>query len=169
MSLNYRIEEFHFHAGPKHGEEWNDDCLSTSITIPPPDNISGTFYLKVLSIDGFLDLYSLRHTKFNLDFLPSTTHVYSANQVVKMPSESFMTVPSLYHEKMKGKRDISLEISRAFTQPSPNHHIRYEEEIEGGACMIYKRVSKHSHGEDTTLQKNYSVDHIDESKGLFSE
>ena len=148
MSLDYRMEEYPVIAKALQGEEQNGECTPT--TMPRPAQLSGTFYLKLLGVEGLLDLNTLRQSRLDLDSLTSPSRTYSAGQMAKVPAKNFMTLPNPNHREREREKEKAV--------------VSTEEEA-GGANTWYKRGSKHGRSKNTALQKQLSLDHIDEPNG----
>jgi len=146
MSLENRLEEFPNLAEAIKDQEQNGEGIPP--VLPRPTPLTGTLYLKLLGVEGLLDIHNLRMISGN-DLQPmSPPRTYSGSAILKNTAR-FMTLPTPSH------RDREREKER-------------EREEEGGlSCSTgsalhwpTRKGSRHVKSKATTLQKQHSLDHI---------
>lgn len=146
MSLENRLEEFPNLAEAIKDQEQNGEGIPP--VLPRPTPLTGTLYLKLLGVEGLLDIHNLRMISGN-DLQPmSPPRTYSGSAILKNTAR-FMTLPTPSH------RDREREKER-------------EREEEGGLSSSTgstlhwptRKGSRHVKSKATTLQKQHSLDHI---------
>ena len=151
MSLENRLEEFPKLAESIQGEEDNGDQVPP--ILPRPAQLTGTFYIKLLGVEGLLDLYTLRQLTSDVDSSKgnSPPRAFSARN-----AKHFMTLPTPNHREKEREKEKEKERERSMTT---------EEEVLGGSGTWYRKGSKHLKNKNAALQKQHSLDHIDEPSG----
>ena len=153
MSLENRIEEYPMIAKALQGVEPNGETIATPTTLPRPAQLTGTFYLKLLGVEGLLDLYHLHMADLDLNSSASSIppRTYSAGHVVKNNSRNFMTLPNPHQREREKEREKDRERTGTATDD------------DGGVVNTwYKRGSKHVRFKNAALQKQHSLEHIDD-------
>ena len=176
MSVDHRIEGYSFLD--KAMQEKMDDKmrLANPVTMASPAAVSGTFYLKLLGVEGIIDRKTLHQFKLN--------QTISAGLIDEVQSKISMNHLSLDHEE-KGHK-VEREQDEAGAVSVQNLH--YQEcdrksrkmiEVKGvsaesqrdvdaeRAHISYEKEEKHSHRKKTTPKKKNKMDHIDDDNGMF--
>ena len=130
-----------FYAGVQNGDA---APTPTPTTLPRPAQLSGTFYLKLLGVEGLIDLYSLRQANLEMDVKSPPPRTYSASSASKNSTRNFMTLPNPHHRERD--RDRDRERAAMATE-------------DDGVPRYTRRGSK---GRKNNLQKQHSLDHIDD-------
>lgn len=150
MSMENRLEEFPQFAKTGQTDEQGEDQAPP--ILPRPAQLTGTFYLKLLGVEGLLDLYTLRQMTSDLES-NSPPRTWSFGQV--RSTSRFMTLPNPNREKRGGGGE---EKERAVTA---------EDDLvssTGANSLKKRRDSKHGRSnKNTSLSKQYSLDHIDQA------
>lgn len=142
LSLDNRLDEFP-HLAEQNGE--------VPPIMPRSAQLTGTFYLKLLGVEGLLDFATIRATTTNdNDIQPcSPPRTYSASHIVR----NFMTLPT------PNRRDNAEKAAAAAAASS-------EEDPGLGGSMTWgiRRGSRHGRSKQqaTALTKQHSLDHIDD-------
>ena len=139
LSLDNRLDEFP-HLAEQNGE--------VPPIMPRSAQLTGTFYLKLLGVEGLLDFATIKATMTNDNDIPpcSPPRTYSASHIVR----NFMTLPT------PSRRENAEKASAAAAASS--------EEDPGlvGSMTWIRRGSKHGRSKQTALTKQHSLDHIDD-------
>ncbi len=160
ISRDNRIEEFPNLAKTFEGETNGDHAPPI---LPRPAQLTGTFYLKLHGVEGLLDLYTLRQAAMDVDSNQGNmVRAYSTSQTVKNTARNFMTLPNPKHGDKEREREKEREKERAMAS---------DDEISGpggsggsgGTNTWYRRGSKHGRNKNTAMQKQHSLDHIDDA------
>lgn len=143
MSLENRMEEF-----PSLAKEEQNGDLGRPV-LPRPAQLTGTFYLKLLGVEGLLDIYTLRQSS-ELDKSSSPPRTFSIGHMNKNNTRNFMTLPNPHHRDRDRDKEKGMVTS--------------DEEGVGGSSTNtwYRRGSKHGRSK-ASLQKQHSLDHIDDA------
>ncbi len=154
VSLENRLEEFPEYSKP----EQNGDPFPAMMRRPEP--ITGTFYLKLLGVEGLLDITSLRSLPES-EATGTPPRSNSASHVIRNTARNFMTLPTPNHrqrELEREQRETGAEDDGALTGGSGG----------GSHNTWYRRGSKHGRSKQSAsnLQKQRSLDHITDE---FSE
>ena len=151
ISLENRLEEF-----PRFIKVDEQNGETTPTILPRPAQLTGTLYLKLLGVEGLLDLSMLRAAVFDTD-LPahSPSRTYSASHIVKNTARNFMTLPTPSHRDREREREKERDKS--------------DEEISSGSSAAKRRGSKHIRNKQSasSLQKQNSLDNIDISTSEY--
>ena len=157
LSLDYRLDEYP-HLAEQNGE------VSIPPVMPKPAQLTGTFYLKLLGVEGLLDFATIRATTmFNdNDLQPcSPPRTYSASHIVR----NFMTLPTPSRRENAEKAAAAAAASSE-EDPGPGGS-------SGSGTMTWgiRRGSRHGKSKQaaSALTKQHSLDHIDDpSSELWS-
>ena len=143
LSLDNRLEEFP-HLAEQNGE--------VPPLMPRSAQLTGTFYLKLLGVEGLLDFATIRAaTAFDNDLQPcSPPRTYSASHIVR----NFMTLPT------PSRRDAAEKVAAA-SSASSEDDLGYGGSGSGSMTWM-RRGSKHGRSKQAALTKQHSLDHIDE-------
>ncbi len=149
VSLENRLEEFPEFAKP----EQNGDSYQPMMRRPEP--ITGTFYLKLLGVEGLLDITSLRSLPES-EATGTPPRSNSASHVIRNTARNFMTLPTPSHRQKELDRERerekeTAEDDGALTGSGSSSHNTW-----------YRRGSKHGRSKQSAsnLQKQHSLDHI---------
>ncbi len=147
LSLENRLEEFPEFAKPR---EQNGDSYPPMMRRPEP--ITGTFYLKLLGVEGLLDFASLRSLPES-DPPCTPPRSNSASHVVRNTARNFMTLPTPSHRQreLEREREVAEDDGALGGSGSGGSHNTW-----------YRRGSKHGRSKQSAsnLQKQRSLDHI---------
>ena len=139
LSLDNRLDDFP-HLAEQNGE--------VPPIMPRSAQLTGTFYLKLLGVEGLLDFATIKATMTNDNDIPpcSPPRTYSASHIVR----NFMTLPTPSRRKNAEKASAAAAAS--------------SEEDTGlvGSMTWIRRGSKHGRSKQTALTKQHSLDHIDD-------
>nr|CAA73558.1 Protein kinase C-related kinase (PRKSD) [Suberites domuncula] len=152
LSLEHRLEEFPQLAKAIKGQEQNGDSMPPMM--PRPAQLTGTFYLKLLGVEGLLDFTTLRGLPES-DLQPCTPpRSNSTSHVVKNTARNFMTLPTPSHREREREREAVEEDGGLGSSGSTN--------------TWYRRGSKHGRSKQSAsnLTKQHSLDHIADDCGF---
>ncbi len=146
LSLANRLEEFPEFA--KTGEQ-NGESYPPMMRRPEP--ITGTFYLKLLGVEGLLDFASLRSLPES-DPPCTPPRSNSTSHVVRNTARNFMTLPNPSHRQreLEREREAAEDDGALGSSGGASHN------------TWYRRGSKHGRSKQSAsnLQKQRSLDHI---------
>ena len=97
ISLDNRLEEFPHLAEPAKVNEENKDCPPL---LPRPNQMTGTLYVKVLGVEGLMDLQALREADSSQlgGDSPSQGRSYSVGPSSRLGAPGkYMTLPNPHH------------------------------------------------------------------------
>ena len=150
LSLDNRLDEFPYLA-EQNGE------VSVPPVMPKPAQLTGTFYLKLLGVEGLLDFATIRATinTIDNDLQPcSPPRTYSASHIVR----NFMTLPTPSRRENAEKAAAAAAASSE-EDPGPGGS-------SGSGSMTWgiRRGSRHGRSKQAAaaLTKQHSLDHIDD-------
>ena len=153
LSLDNRLDEFP-HLAEQNGE------VNTPPVMPRSAQLTGTFYLKLLGVEGLLDFATIRATATNdiNDIQPcSPPRTYSASHIVR----NFMTLPTPSRRESAEKAAASAAAS-SFDDDS---NIGGGGSGGSGSMTWIRRGSRHNRNKQAAaaaLTKQHSLDHIDD-------
>ena len=145
LSLENRLDEFPELAKAIKGEEQNGDSIPPMMRRPEP--ITGTFYLKLLGVEGLLDFSALRSLPESEAQPCTPPRSNSTSHVVRNTARNFMTLPTPSHRDREREREMVEDDSVVGS---------------GGGGTWYRRGSKHARNKQSasSLHKQHSLDHI---------
>ena len=150
ISLENRLEEFPQVAEQIRDQEQNGGT-GTPTLLPRPNQVSGVLYVKLLGMEGTLDLQTLRTASAADVYVPySSPRTFSTGNVILSSARNFMTLPTPSHRDREKEREREREkdddLSSSYTTSS--------------LLRPARKGSKHIKSKATTLQKQHSLDHI---------
>ena len=173
MSLADIIKEYPLVSENIKGKEPNLEYSAISVTMPQKAQLSGILYLKLLGVDGLLDLNSLHYSNMNPESHVSPSHKSYSGEKIEVPAKKFIISPK--------QRKMEEEKTEGVILPSLKHHenvISREKEIESfksvtemdtvGGAHMYKRENMYRYMNKTPLLKKHSLDQMDEHNGMFN-
>lgn len=131
-----------------YGGEQNGGVAPPITTLPRPAQLSGTFYLKLLGVEGLIDLHTLRQANLEMDVKSPPPRTYSASSMSKNSTRNFMTLPNPHRDKNKD-RDRGENMT--------------DDEVPSRQGRRGSKAKKNS------LSKQHSLDHIDDVAGKNEE
>lgn len=158
LSLDNRLEEFPQLAEAIKEEEQNGDTAPP--ILPRPAQLTGTLYLKLLGVEGLLDIQLLRVQNGEGGAQSTPPRTYSTGTILSS-ARNFMTLPTpSRHEREKAKEK---EKARELAKQEPEKD--KDEELGGSypSSSLHwpRRGSRHGRSKATTmLQKQHSLDNI---------
>ena len=160
MSLENRLDEF-----PDLAVAVKSDNQNGEVRTPPSHTraapITGTLYLKLLGVEGLLELGYLRAISSG-DYPSSPPRSMSTSAVSKNQARNFMTLPTPTHrdrERQREEREREREKEEDALTSSGSY---------GGGGTWYRRGSRHGKSKATALQKQHSLEHIDDASSEHS-
>ena len=153
MSLENRLEEFPNLADALKDQEQNGEGIPP--VFPRPTPLTGTLYIKLLGVEGLLDIHTLRMISGN-DLQPmSPPRTYSGTAILKNTAR-FMTLPTPSHRDREREKEKEREREdegglSSSTGPGSGSSLHWPT----------RKGSRHvKSSKATTLQKQHSLDHI---------
>ena len=148
MSLQNRLRENPGVASIVGGEQNGGGVTASPVTtLPRLAQLSGTLYLKLVGVEGLIDLCTLRQANQEMDVRSPPPRTYSASMMSK-------------------------NNTRFKTLPNPHRSDRERDKERSGAMADDEAVPRQgrrgSKAKKNSLQKQHSLDHIDDVAGKES-
>lgn len=149
LSLDNRLEEFPALAESLRTQE-NGDSGTPPIQ-PRPAQLTGTLYLKLLGVEGLLDVQALRMEAGNLMVSPPRTYSAGFRNFMTLPTPSRREREREMMEKEREARSDQDELGSS----------------SGSSSLWPRRSSRHDKKKTITLQKQQSLDQLAEESSCM--
>ncbi len=161
MSLENRLEEF-----PQFAETIDENGVSTTPPVlPRPAQVSGTFSVKLLGVEGLLDIRVLR--SFSSYELPYTPPRSNSSGTILSSARNFMTLPTPSHRDREKEKEREREREKERERERERDRDKDEDLSSSytptsSTTLHWPRRagSKHVKQKGGVLQKQHSLDDI---------
>ena len=105
LSLDNRLEEYPHLAEPVKVHEENKECPPL---LPRPNQMTGTLYVKILGVEGLVDMQALRDVEsFHMGGeSPQQGRSYSVGPSSRLGASKYMTLPNPHHRDKPEEHDV---------------------------------------------------------------
>lgn len=127
LSLDNRLEECPHLAEPVKTQEENKECPPF---LPRPAQMTGTLYVKILGVEGLVDMQALRDVEsFHPGGeSPGQARSYSVGPSSRLGTGKYMTLPNPHHrerEKSEDHEGVSSPLSYLNNSPGNNSTLHW--------------------------------------------